>query len=418
MDRHDGGVSASRRCRCVVDGRPLQLGGTRQRSVLTLLLLQRNRPVATASVADRLWPDEQPLTAIKTVQVYVSRLRHIFGSEADRITSHSTGYRLTAADDELDAARFEGGLRLAREAVASGSTDASVAMLETALAAWSGPALGDLGDEPFARHEALRLEELRLQAIEELCELRIDVGLGRDVITELRRHVGEHPGRERLWGLLMLALYGDGRQGEALQAYQDARRYLANELGLDPGPDLQALEGAILTQDASRPRQVTVPTGPRLRRDRRVVTVLRAERVHARDEDTLDPEVLESIGRRTVDVVRRAVERHGGTIDLADPNGVTAVFGLLVAREDDALRAVRAASELAASPGSTGDPDPLLFRVSLATGEVLAVAHGSDRSGRIGCAGPRSVAPRRPGRARRRRHGPGDRTAGSFDGVD
>ena len=123
-------------------------------------------------------------------------------------------------------------------------------MLETALAAWSGPALGDLGDEPFARHEALRLEELRLQAIEELYELRIDVGLGRDAITELRRHVGEHPGRERLWGLLMLALYGDGRQGEALQAYQDARRYLANELGLDPGPDLQALEQAILTQDA------------------------------------------------------------------------------------------------------------------------------------------------------------------------
>ncbi len=234
----------------LVDGRPLHLGGTRQRSVITLLLLQRNRPVATASIADRLWPDEQPLTAIKTVQVYVSRLRHILGPEADRITSHSTGYRLTAADDEVDAARFEGGLRLAREAVASGSTDVSVAMLETALAAWSGPALGDLGDEPFARHEALRLDELRLQAIEELYELRIDVGLGRDAITELRRHVGEHPGRERLWGLLMLALYGDGQQGEALQAYQDARRYLANELGLDPGPDLQALEGAILTQDA------------------------------------------------------------------------------------------------------------------------------------------------------------------------
>ena len=107
--------------------------------------------------------------------------------------------------------------------------------------------------EQFARREAERLEELRLQAFEELFELRIAAGSGRETIGELRRLIADQPGRERLWRLLMLALYADGRQSEALEAYQDARRYLADELGLDPGPELQELEHAILTQEAPRP---------------------------------------------------------------------------------------------------------------------------------------------------------------------
>ena len=211
-------------------------------------------PVATELLADRLWPDDQPLTAIKTIQVYVSRIRHALGPAADRLSSSATGYRLAVADDELDAARFERGLRQAREALAAGSPDAALAGLEETLAEWSGPALGDLAGEQFARREADRLEELRLQAFEELFELRIAAGSGREAIGELRRLAAEQPGRERLWRLLMLALYADGRQGEALEAYQDARRYLADELGLDPGPELVELERAILTQEAPRPR--------------------------------------------------------------------------------------------------------------------------------------------------------------------
>ena len=207
----------------LADGRPLELGGTRQRSVLALLVLQRDRPIATELLADRLWPDDQPLSAIKTIQVYVSRIRHALGPAADRLSSSATGYRLAVADDELDAARFERGLRQAREALAAGSPDTALAGLEESLAQWSGPALGDLAGEQFARREADRLEELRLQALEELFELRIAAGSGRAAIGELRRLVAEQPGRERLWRLLMLALYADGRQGEALEAYQDAR---------------------------------------------------------------------------------------------------------------------------------------------------------------------------------------------------
>src|SRR6185295_17911988 len=138
---------------------------------------------------------------------------------------------------------------------ASGDRDRARSTLEAALAEWSGPALGDMADERFGRSEADRLDELRLQAIEEMYQARIDVGSGREAIAELRGLVADEPGRETLWRLLMLALYADGRQAEALEAYQDARRYLDDELGLDPSPELQDLERAILTQEAPRPEQ-------------------------------------------------------------------------------------------------------------------------------------------------------------------
>jgi DNA-binding SARP family transcriptional activator len=193
----------------LADGQPLSLGGTRERSVLALLVLQRSRPIATELLADRLWPDDLPLTAIKTVQVYVSRLRHALGPYADRLSSSPTGYKLAVDDDELDVARFERGLREAREALASGFRDAAVSGFEEILALWSGPALGDLAAERFARREADRLEELRFQALEELFELQIGAGSGRDTIAELRRLTGEQPGRERLWRLPVAAIAPD-----------------------------------------------------------------------------------------------------------------------------------------------------------------------------------------------------------------
>jgi DNA-binding SARP family transcriptional activator len=379
------------------DGRRLDLGGPRQRSVLALLLLQRDRAIATATLADKLWPDDQPLSAIKTVQIYVSRLRDVLGPEAGRLSSTASGYRLAVADDEFDVARFERGLREAREASASGDQDRARATLEAALAEWSGPALGDMADERFALSEADRLEELRMQAIEELYQARIDIGTGRDAIAELRGLVADEPGRETLWRLLMLALYGDGRQAEALEAYQDARRYLADELGLDPTPELQGLERAILNQQPLLPAREVEPVPPATnetraegpattpggaeaaaQRRRRVVTVLRADPV--RTGDATDPEILETLGRRAEDVVRRAIERHGGIIEQADQTGVTAVFGLAVAREDDALRAVRAAVELCNDPRSDATAAGLVLSVGLATGEVLAgpgSGHGS-----------------------------------------
>jgi DNA-binding SARP family transcriptional activator len=374
----------------LADGRRLDLGGPRQRSVLALLLLQRDRAISTALLADKLWPDDQPLSAIKTVQIYVSRLRDVLGAEAGRLSSTASGYRLAVADDEFDVARFERGLRQARETSASGDQDHARTILEAALAEWSGPALGDMADERFARSETDRLEELRLQAIEELYQARIDVGTGREAIAELRRLVADEPGRERLSRLLMLALYADSRQAEALEAYQDARRYLADELGLDPSPELQELERAILNQEAPLPArrdleaasaaandaladEPPTPAGgaeSAAQRRRRMVTVLRADTVGA-TVDGADPEVLEVLGSRAEAVVRRAIERHGGIIDRADQDGVTAVFGLAVAREDDALRAVRAAAELRGEAGSDATVGRVVLAVGVATGEVL-----------------------------------------------
>ena len=371
----------------LLDGDPVAMGGHRQQSVLALLALQRERPITATRLADRLWPDDQPLSAIKTIQVYIARIRRALGPEAARISSTASGYRFALADDELDAACFERGLRQAREALAGGSSDGVVAMLERALAEWSGPALGDLAGEPFARREAGRLEELRLQAIEELFEIRIADGSGRETIGDLRRLVADQPGRERLWRLLMLALYDDGRQSEALEAYQAARRYLADELGLDPSPDLQELERAILTQEAQRSkRRAVVPrshpgsdqtAAPLVRRSRRVVTVLRADLVPP--EGPLDPENREARGIRAVEAVRRAVERHGGILGATGQDGVTSVFGLTIAREDDALRAIRAAVELTDRRPSA-DGDELILRVGVATGEVVTGAFEPDRS--------------------------------------
>jgi DNA-binding SARP family transcriptional activator len=376
----------------LADGRRLDLGGPRQRSVLALLLLQRDRAVSTTVLADKLWPDDQPLSAIKTVQIYVSRLRDVLGAEAGRLSSTASGYRLAVADDEFDVARFERGLRQARETSASGDQDRARAILEAALAEWSGPALGDLADERFALSEADRLEELRLQAIEELYETRIGEGSGREAIAELRRLVADEPGRERLWRLLMLALYSDSRQAEALEAYQEARRYLADELGLDPSPELQELERAILNQEAPHPTRRDLEAAPAAAKDaladapptsvgaaesaaqrrRRMVTVLRADTVGTADD--IDPEILEALGSRAEAAVRRAIERHGGIIDRADQDGVTAVFGLAVAREDDALRAVRAAAELRGEAGSDAIVGRVVLAVGVATGEVLAGA--------------------------------------------
>lgn len=397
----------------LADGRTFNLGGTRPRSVLALLLINRNHSVATELLADRLWPGEQPLSAIKTVQVYVSRLRQALGPNADRLVSSPTGYRLTVADDELDAARFERGLRQAREALASGFTDAALAAFEDALSLWSGPALGDLAGELFARREADRLEELRLQAVEELFDLQIGAGRARETIGELRRLIGDQPGRERLRRLLMLALYTDDRQGEALEAYRDARHYLVDELGLDPGPELQQLEHAILTQEAPRPKTATPTTpadafvempagepeparfqtrrivthdpllggvrtpsrGGAVHEERKVVTVFFAELVDltARAE-RLDPEDVRAFLSPYYARVRSELERFGGTMERFIGDQLVAIFGVPVAHEDDPERAIRAA--LAIRDLLIEQGDALRARIGVATGEALVSLGG------------------------------------------
>jgi DNA-binding SARP family transcriptional activator len=225
--------------------RPLALGGARQRALLAVLLLQANELVSRDRLIDQLWGGSPPLTAAKTIQVYVSRLRKKLGG--GRLSTRPPGYILHVEAGELDVSRFE---QLAAEARRS-PPDRAADKLREALALWHGPALADLAYEPFAQVEIARLEEMRLAAFEE--RIQADLALGRhsELVGELEALVAHAPLRERLRGQLMLALYRSGRQAEALEAFHAARRELQEELGLEPSEELRRLQEAILRQDPS-----------------------------------------------------------------------------------------------------------------------------------------------------------------------
>jgi DNA-binding SARP family transcriptional activator len=246
-----------------LDGMPVDLGGVRLRSLVALLVLHRNRAVTADALADGLWPEEQPPTAIKTIQVYISRLRRQLGHEGSRLESVGAGYRFNVGDDDLDAARFENRVRHASNEIRAGNLADARTLLESALDLWQGEPLSDVAEQPFARMEADRLVELRSFAREELFEARLLAGEAHMVLGDLRKAVAEQPHRERLVGQLMRALYAEGRQTEALAAFHQARHNLADELGVDPGPALQDLEGAILRQElAISAARETLPLEP------------------------------------------------------------------------------------------------------------------------------------------------------------
>ncbi len=225
------------------DGVVLPPVGPKQRALLALLLLHANEPLGRTALIDGIWGEHPPETAAKALQVYVSELRRTLGREV--IHTRGGGYELAVAPDELDLSRFE---RLIEEARAAGPA-AAAPKLRTALALWRGPALGDVSDAPFARAETGRLEELRLAAAEELADAELALGHHSELVPELERLVAHNPLRERPRAQLILALYRSGRQAEALECYQEARRLLVQDLGIDPGRPLRELETAILRQD-------------------------------------------------------------------------------------------------------------------------------------------------------------------------
>lgn len=225
------------------DGRILSLGGAKQRALVASLLLRANEVVSTDTLIDELWGESPPATAAKAVQVYVSNLRKELGDGV--LVTRSPGYALLLASADFDLTRFERWVAEAREV----EPEVAAEKLREALAVWRGPALSDLAYEPFAQTEIARLEELRLSAWEERIEADLALGRHAELVPELESLVARHPLRERLHGQLMRALYGSGRQAEALEAYRAARRTLRDGLGLEPTPALQRLERSILEQD-------------------------------------------------------------------------------------------------------------------------------------------------------------------------
>ncbi|MGH2994786.1 MAG: AfsR/SARP family transcriptional regulator [Gaiellaceae bacterium] len=233
-------------------GRVLPVHGTKQRALLAVLLLHANEVVSSDRLIDSLWSDQAPATAANTLQVHVSRLRRLLepsGSSREILLTRPPGYVLRVAPGELDLHRFESMVEAARQSLSAGEPAAASASLREGLALWRGSPLSDFASERFAQAPIERLEELRLTAHEERVEADLGLGRHRELVGELRALTAEHPLRERLCGQLMLALYRCGRQAEALEVFQEARRTLVGELGIEPGHELQRLEKAILRQD-------------------------------------------------------------------------------------------------------------------------------------------------------------------------
>jgi DNA-binding SARP family transcriptional activator len=226
------------------DGLALDLGGQKQRALLALLLLEANRVVSSDRLIEALWEEKPPETASKALQVYVSQLRKLLGKE--RVQTKAPGYLLRLQPEEFDLARFQHLLEQGR--------------LQEALALWRGPALAEFGYQRFAQAEIGRLEELRLACLESRIERDLEQGRHAELVGELEALVRKHPLRERLRTQLILALYRSGRQAEALEVYQDARRALTEELGIEPGRSLRELHQAVLNQDAAL--EIAAPVEP------------------------------------------------------------------------------------------------------------------------------------------------------------
>ncbi len=245
------------------DGKPLKLGGGKQRGVLALLLLHADEVVAADRLVDDLWGEDASEKAHNTLQVYVSQLRKLLSR--DVLVTQSPGYALRVEPGRVDVRRFE---VLVEEARAAEPGVAS-AKLHEALGLWRGEPLADFRAEAWAELECRRLEEARLAALEERIAADLTLGRHTELIPELETLVRDEPLRERLRAQLMVALYRSGRQADALEEYQRARRTLVDELGIEPSPELQRLEKLILTQDAEleapervSPPKSTLPTAP------------------------------------------------------------------------------------------------------------------------------------------------------------
>jgi DNA-binding SARP family transcriptional activator/glutamine cyclotransferase len=287
------------------DGRPIVIGGQKQRALLALLLLHANEVVSRERLIDELWETDPPHTARTALQVHISQLRKALGRE--RIVTQSPGYRAVVAPGELDVERFE-------QLAADGADGAA---LREALALWRGAPLADLGDG-YARLERGRLEEQRLLALERRIDADLALGRHAELVPELDGLVREHLLREHLRGQLMLALYRCGRQAEALDVYRTGRRLLDQELGLEPDDALQRLEKAILNHDPS----LEAPNATDVRRLSLAHSV--AENSH-------------TAGRRSRTPVRDEVLVPPDSVAVIDPERARVVGHVLVGRRPVAV---------------------------------------------------------------------------------
>jgi class 3 adenylate cyclase/DNA-binding SARP family transcriptional activator len=399
-------------------GRELELRGGKQRALLALLLLNANRTLATDRIVDELWGDDVPESAQKMVQIYVSKLRKVL--TGGPLQTRPPGYSLVLEAEDVDLYRFEALVARARASLDAARADEASAGFRAALDLWRGPALAEFASEPFAAAEGPRLEEARLSALEGRLEADLQLGRHGDLVGELEALAARYPLREGLRRQQMLALYRSGRQADALAAYQEARRALADGLGIEPSPALRELERGILRQDAAldlaaapvepaataaaAPATIATPGAPGVvcrscgtespagtrfcpscgatlvasqEEMLKLVTVLFADVVGSTARaETLHPEDVRDLMADYFAAMAGEIRAEGGTIEKFVGDAIMTVFGVPTVHEDDAVRAVRAAwamLERLRSWNEGRDPAHRLeIRIGLSTGEALA----------------------------------------------
>jgi len=247
------------------DGQQADLGPRLQRTLLAILLVDGGRVVPVDRLIDLLWRDGPPAAAIASVQAYVSQLRRVLEpgrlprAPATVLVTQEPGYVLRVDDQQVDALRFQAMARQARGDLASGQPAAAAARLDDALALWRGEPLAEFAAEPWAVPAVTRLTETYDLAAEDRAGAWLALGRHAEAATELEAMVAARPLRERRWEQLIVATYRSGRQADALRAYQRCRTVLADELGLEPGPELRRLEAAVLAQDPALEWQPPAP---------------------------------------------------------------------------------------------------------------------------------------------------------------
>jgi class 3 adenylate cyclase len=395
----------------VRDGdRELRLRAGKERALLALLLVNANRTLAINRIVDDLWGEDAPESAQKMVQIQVSKLRKVL--PPGLLQTRPPGYSLQLAPDDIDLHRFERLVAKARSSLDVGRAEEASADFRAALQLWRGPALAEFGSEPFAPAEGARLEEVRISALEGRLEADLVLGRHGVLVGELEALIARYPLREGLRRQHMVALYRSGRQAEALTAYQEARRLLADELGIEPSPALRELERGILQQDVnldlaappvapneaalvpararSESRVVSVDdslTGARPgsgrsapAEERKLATVLFADLVGATAlASEQDPERTRALLERFYDAMAEEIEAAGGTVEKFAGDAVMAAFGAPTAREDHAERALHAALAMRRRLAELFG-DALQVRIGVNTGDVVVGRSRADSS--------------------------------------
>jgi class 3 adenylate cyclase len=338
-------------------GLPVAIPGAKPRAILTILGLRGGSVVSADTLAELLWDEDPPRTADKALQTHISALRRALGDGF--VVTQGAGWMVNA--DKIDATDYQVAAKRGRDAVSAGDVSQAVSHFDEALTLWRG--VPELPDGPRGASEQTRWIENHAALVEDRADALLATGRAAEIIGELEAAIGEAPLRERRWGHLMLALYRAGRQGEALGAYQRARTLLADQLGVDPGPDLRRLEAAIVAQDDA----LELPVSQKLSVVTRAVTFLLTDIEGSTAAWESDAEAMGSALARHDEIVEQVVTSRGGRLVKTRGEG-DATFSVFDRPSAASAAAIALQEAITCEPWSLAEP--MRIRVALHTGEV------------------------------------------------